>query len=1192
MMNKNNNEPSKTIVISIKKRDGRLVPFDKDKIIEAIFKAAKSVGGQDRYLAEDLAEAVTMYLNKEFKDRIPSVEEIQDAVEKVLIKTGHAKTAKAYILYREKRQRIRKIKQGIQISEEPDTLLKTKESTDLSLFVRTSGEDIITWNREKIVSSLVRETSLDERIARTIAVEVEKGIFTSKVKFLTSPLIREMVNAKLIELGFEQERKKYTRLGLPLIDVRNIIIHPNKENANIPHNPEATNLTLAENIKKEFALLEVFSPEVSDAHMRGDIHLHDLGFIDRPYSFSPYETIIIKENGFINCFNLKQFFEFADSDVIKGNDFEFKEPQDIKVLDKGGFVSLKRVIRHKISEPLLSISTKNGKTIVVTKDHPFIRLQDKIKCIECKYCGNKENIVKDGGRRENTRIYWCKKCGKRFRGNIQKVDSLIFETVSAEKLTTYDFILTPLITNVACSGLYKDEFINNEEKAWFLGYFIAEGFYGKNEMAIRSKELVRVKNYLDKNNIKYAGDEERIRIYSKSLTDKFQQDLQIGIYSQNKTLPSNFYEMEENIQSAIISGIIDGDGTIRTDNYVTEVMIRVTSKTLLSQIQLWLDIKGIRNHLRHINSYGPRWYRGKKIESRLPLFLLRIYLTREDKKYFKMCNKINKLNGGFKSCKKNISHSEFSPVFKIKEIKNIDSYVYDITTESKTFICSGIWAHNCSGQSLEYIKKFGLNLPNSLSMAKPAKHPETLLAHMVKFSAALQGHFNGAIGWDAINVFFAPFLTGVSDREIKQLAQMLIYEYSQQAVARGGQAIFSDVNLYWEIPEHFVNVKAIGPGGTETGKVYGEYEKESQGFIKALFEVYLQGDGMGRPFFFPKPLLHITNKFFQTEGADEFLELACLVGSEKGNTYFVFDRDNTAKISECCRLQFKLEASDLEDAKHPWKMRFSALQNVTLNLPRCAYIAEHDETKLFETMDKFMERVVKAHIEKRRFIEKILALGQNGPLALLTMNLDGESYLRMHRVTHLIGLLGLNEMVQYHTGLQLHESEDAFKMGLRIISYLKIACEKYSRQTGLKFVLEQTPAESTAYRFARLDLGHYYEQTKEVIKGTLSDNVYYTNSTYLNISENISPVERVRKEGVFHPLIDAGALTHVWLGESNPDVRSLSDFVIRIFRYTKNSQVAFSPEFTSCLDCGKVYRGLHSRCPHCSAEKEGIKILR
>jgi ribonucleoside-triphosphate reductase len=190
----------------------------------------------------------------------------------------------------------------------------------------------------------------------------------------------------------------------------------------------------------------------------------------------------------------------------------------------------------------------------------------------------------------------------------------------------------------------------------------------------------------------------------------------------------------------------------------------------------------------------------------------------------------------------------------------------------------------CSGQSIEYVKKCGRNLPNALSIATPAKHPEVLIEQVIKFSAALQGHFAGAIGWDAFNVFLAPYLVDVDDVRMKQLAQILIYEFAQQAVARGGQSIFSDINLYWETPDHFVGVPAIGPGGVYTGKNYEDYQPEAQRFLDALMDVYLEGDAMGRPFFFPKPEVHITEKFFKTEGHEEFMKKICTVASEKGNT--------------------------------------------------------------------------------------------------------------------------------------------------------------------------------------------------------------------------------------------------------------------------------------------------------------------
>ena len=169
----------------------------------------------------------------------------------------------------------------LQTRQKPDK--NDNQTTDLALNVRTSSEDLTGWNRQKIVEALMRETGLDQQTSDEISLEVEEVIKKAAIKCITAPLVRELVDSKLIERGLEDARKKHTRLGVPIYDVDQLILHPNKENANVPHGPEATNLTLAEGIKKEYALLRVFSPEVGDAHMRGDIHLHDLGFIDRPY---------------------------------------------------------------------------------------------------------------------------------------------------------------------------------------------------------------------------------------------------------------------------------------------------------------------------------------------------------------------------------------------------------------------------------------------------------------------------------------------------------------------------------------------------------------------------------------------------------------------------------------------------------------------------------------------------------------------------------------------------------------------------------------------------------------------------------------------------------------------------------------------------------------------------------------------
>ncbi|MGF6375497.1 anaerobic ribonucleoside-triphosphate reductase [Clostridiales Family XIII bacterium PM5-7] len=94
-------------ILKIVKRDGRTVDFDVDKIAEAIFKAAQVLGGKDKELSIYLAKQVELYLLEVCKNTTPTVEQTQDAVEKILIEDGHARTAKEYILYRAERTRVR-----------------------------------------------------------------------------------------------------------------------------------------------------------------------------------------------------------------------------------------------------------------------------------------------------------------------------------------------------------------------------------------------------------------------------------------------------------------------------------------------------------------------------------------------------------------------------------------------------------------------------------------------------------------------------------------------------------------------------------------------------------------------------------------------------------------------------------------------------------------------------------------------------------------------------------------------------------------------------------------------------------------------------------------------------------------------------------------------------------------------------
>lgn len=98
-------------VSKVTKRDGRIVAFDENKIVNAISKALIALEKKNEELAKELTVEVIKLLNERFENQIPNVEDIQDLVEKVLIREGYAEVAKAYILYRQKRTEIREQKQ-------------------------------------------------------------------------------------------------------------------------------------------------------------------------------------------------------------------------------------------------------------------------------------------------------------------------------------------------------------------------------------------------------------------------------------------------------------------------------------------------------------------------------------------------------------------------------------------------------------------------------------------------------------------------------------------------------------------------------------------------------------------------------------------------------------------------------------------------------------------------------------------------------------------------------------------------------------------------------------------------------------------------------------------------------------------------------------------------------------------------
>jgi len=141
------------------------------------------------------------------------------------------------------------------------------------ILVRTSRFTLEEFDTAKIANSLIKEAGMPTEIAQKIAKEAEKRLLKARTRYLTAPLIREVVNGILIEKGLEEHRHKLTRLGLPVHDVSAYLLK-GKTSGDASSACEE----FGKNVLEEYTLLNVLPRDIADAYLSGEIHLHGLGY--------------------------------------------------------------------------------------------------------------------------------------------------------------------------------------------------------------------------------------------------------------------------------------------------------------------------------------------------------------------------------------------------------------------------------------------------------------------------------------------------------------------------------------------------------------------------------------------------------------------------------------------------------------------------------------------------------------------------------------------------------------------------------------------------------------------------------------------------------------------------------------------------------------------------------------------------
>ncbi len=537
----------------------------------------------------------------------------------------------------------------------------------------------------------------------------------------------------------------------------------------------------------------------------------------------------------------------------------------------------------------------------------------------------------------------------------------------------------------------------------------------------------------------------------------------------------------------------------------------------------------------------------------------------------------------------------------------------------------------CQDWDLRYFFYYGLMPDGSgtkASVAGPAKKPEVAILHAVKILGSAQTNFAGGQGFFNFLVFIAPYLEGLSYDEIEQLMQMFVYEMTQMQVARGGQLVFSSVQLTPGVPKIWRDKPVVYKGAVWDGKqaplrTYGEFEREVRLAFKALMTVMLKGDYWGKPFNFPKPEIAIEPQFLEEDEEfnrkhpelptyEDLYDLAFELTAKYGTPYF----DN--KIPEyrgagegvscyqCCAYSFKSSPDDedfmdkmyFRNGKH---FSMGGWQVITLNCPRAAYRAEGDDNKLFAELKRQMDIAVEILRVKRSWMDKIIKVGRM-PFATQRprdphTGEKGDVAVYLDELVYIIGVVGINEMVQYHYGKQMHEDRGALRLAVRAMTEMELYAKELSSRYGMELSFSRTPAETVAQRFAVADLlnKEFREKAMQVVKGDLERAlslinqtrdlpVYYTNGTHVPPSADISLAERIKIEHIFFPIVDGGNIMHIFLGEGYPDPKGIKSLAMKIATRTQTGYFAFTKDMTVCLDCSHVTMGLKEECERCHSK--------
>ena len=509
-----------------------------------------------------------------------------------------------------------------------------------------------------------------------------------------------------------------------------------------------------------------------------------------------------------------------------------------------------------------------------------------------------------------------------------------------------------------------------------------------------------------------------------------------------------------------------------------------------------------------------------------------------------------------------------------KEIReaaiNEDFHIHDL--ESISTYCMG-W------DLYDLLKRGFKGVPGKLE-CRPAKHFRTALGQLVNFFYTVQGESAGAQAVSNFDTLLAPFIRydGLSYSQVKQAMQEFLYN-CMVPTRVGFQTPFLNVTLDIK-PPSFLGKQPVIIGGEPQKEIYGEFQEEMDMFLRAFYEVLMEGDARERPFTFPIPTVSITKDFdWDNPALEPLWEATAKYGVNYFQNFVQGDMNPEDFRSMCCRLRLSNKELYMRGGGLFGSQPLTgSLGVVTINLSRIGYLSK-TKKEFFERLKRLMDLAKESLEIKRKALDNFMEKGlyPYSKFYLASVKKMRNSYLGNHFST--IGLIGTNESLLNFIGENIG-SRRGKSFAIEILDFMRKKLVEYQKETGNLYNLEATPGEGTSYRQAKADKEKY----PDIITAGTPKTPYYTNSSHLPVNYTDDVFEALKLQDELQCKYSGGTVVHLFLGEKISDPQMAKNLVKKIFEKFHLPYITLTPTFSICPNHGYL-SGEHFHCPKCIIEQ-------